>query len=88
MKNAVLWDMAQCGFIINRRFGGTCRSHVISSALKMEAVRSFEMSVYNKLTLRHIPEHGIPHTHRRENLSSCIDYALIYCTDQKLHLDT
>jgi hypothetical protein len=27
MKNAVFWDEAPCGFIINRRFGGTCRLH-------------------------------------------------------------
>jgi hypothetical protein len=25
MKNAVFLDVAPCGFIINRRFGGTCR---------------------------------------------------------------
>jgi hypothetical protein len=24
-QNAVVWDVASCGFIINRRFGGTCR---------------------------------------------------------------
>jgi hypothetical protein len=28
MKNAVPWDMAPCGFIINRPFGGTCRHHL------------------------------------------------------------
>jgi hypothetical protein len=28
MKNAVSWDVALCGFIINRRFGGTCRLHL------------------------------------------------------------
>jgi hypothetical protein len=25
MKNAVFWVVAPCGFIINRRFEGTCR---------------------------------------------------------------
>jgi hypothetical protein len=25
MKNAVFWNVALCGFIMNRRFGGTCR---------------------------------------------------------------
>jgi hypothetical protein len=25
MKNAVFWDVAQCGSCKNRRFGGTCR---------------------------------------------------------------
>jgi hypothetical protein len=24
MKYTVFWDVAQCGFIISRRFGGTC----------------------------------------------------------------
>jgi hypothetical protein len=28
MKNAVFWDVAPCGFIINRRFEGTCRLHL------------------------------------------------------------
>jgi hypothetical protein len=27
-KNAVFWDVAPRGFIINRRFGGTCRLHL------------------------------------------------------------
>jgi hypothetical protein len=25
LKNVVFWDVAQCGFIIDRRFGGTYR---------------------------------------------------------------
>jgi hypothetical protein len=28
MKNAVFWDVTPCEFIINRRFGGTCRLHL------------------------------------------------------------
>jgi hypothetical protein len=28
MTNAVFWDVAPCGFTINRRFGGTCRFHL------------------------------------------------------------
>jgi hypothetical protein len=28
MKNAVFWDVAPCGFIINRHFGGKCRLHL------------------------------------------------------------
>jgi hypothetical protein len=28
MKNAVFSDVAQCGFIITRRFGGTCSLHL------------------------------------------------------------
>jgi hypothetical protein len=66
MKNSVLWDVAPCGFIINRRFGGVFRLHlqgrtlflarVISSTLNMEAARSSETSVYNTPTRCHIPE--------------------------------
>jgi hypothetical protein len=43
-------------------------SRVISSILKMEAIRSSETSVYNKPTRRHIPGDGILYSHRRENL--------------------
>jgi hypothetical protein len=28
MKNAIFWDVAPCGSIINRRFGETCRLHI------------------------------------------------------------
>jgi hypothetical protein len=28
LKNAIFWDVAPFGFIINRRFGGTCRLHL------------------------------------------------------------
>jgi hypothetical protein len=28
MKNAVLWDVAQCSSSVNRRFGGTYRLHI------------------------------------------------------------
>jgi hypothetical protein len=41
-----------------------------SSTLKMEAIRSSEMSVNTISTLRHIPEDDILHNHRRENLKS------------------
>jgi hypothetical protein len=36
----------------------------------MEAARSSETSAYNKPARRHIPEDGILHNHRRENLKS------------------
>jgi hypothetical protein len=40
------------------------------STLNMEAIRSSETSVHTKFTWRHIPEDGIFHSHRRENLKS------------------
>jgi hypothetical protein len=42
-KNSVSWDVAPCGFIINRRFGGTCRLHIQD--------RRNTASVSNRLTL-------------------------------------
>jgi hypothetical protein len=40
------------------------------SALEMEAICSSETSVHTTSTRRHIPEDGILHSHRRENLKS------------------
>jgi hypothetical protein len=48
------------------------------STLKMEAIRSSETSVYTRSTRRHIPEDGILHSHRRENLKS---YITFYCVN-------
>jgi hypothetical protein len=42
----------------------------IASTLKMEAIRSSETSVNKIPTRRRIPEDGILHSHRRENLKS------------------
>jgi hypothetical protein len=42
------------------------------STLKMEAIRSSETSIHTRCTRRHIPEDGILHGHRRENLKSYI----------------
>jgi hypothetical protein len=43
------------------------------STLKTEALRSSETSVHTRSTRRHIPEDGILHSHRRENLKSYIN---------------
>jgi hypothetical protein len=67
MKNAALWDVAPCGFTINRLFERTCIPHlqvrilarVISSTINMGVSCSPETSVYNKPTLRHIPEGSV-----------------------------
>jgi hypothetical protein len=76
-KNAVFWDVAPCSFCVNRRLGGTDRLRLqgrrISdrgSSLKMQAISSSETSVHTRPTWRHIPEDGILHSHRRENLKS------------------
>jgi hypothetical protein len=71
VMNAVFWDVASCGFVINRRFGGTCQLYLHHSnrltlvlvrvmyySLKMEATRSFGTSVYNKPTILVIPGSG------------------------------
>jgi hypothetical protein len=42
------------------------------STLKMEVIRYYETSVYTRYTRRHIPENGILHSHRRENLKPYI----------------
>jgi hypothetical protein len=82
MKNAIFWDVVLCISCVNRCFGGTyCGlqppAHAGSSltdfsALKMEAIRFSETSVHTGSTQRHIPEDGILHSHRCENLKSYV----------------
>jgi hypothetical protein len=45
----------------------------------MDATRASETSVYNKPTQRHIPEGGILHSYRRENLKSYITLNCFKC---------
>jgi hypothetical protein len=75
MKNAVNWDVAPCRSCVTRRFGGTHRLHlqsrkIIFFTLKMKTIHSSESSVHTRYTRRYIPEDGILHSHRRENLKS------------------
>jgi hypothetical protein len=106
VRNAVFWDVTQCGSSCkNRRFWVTYRLHhqgdknrrgrnkvssnyrsvlqllvtpnVILSTpilvtLMIEAINSFETSLLTIATWRNIPEDGILHSHRRENLKSYI----------------
>jgi hypothetical protein len=47
-------------------------SLLILVTLIMDAIISSEMSVLSRATLCNIPEYDILHSHRRENLKSCI----------------
>jgi hypothetical protein len=56
-----------------------CSSLAEFSTLKMEAIRSSEISVYTRSTRRHIPEDGILYSHLYENLKFDIIY--MYCLE-------
>jgi hypothetical protein len=57
MKNADFWDVAQCNLVAAPAHAGYSLAKF--STLKMEAIRSSEMSVHSRSTRRHIPEAGI-----------------------------
>jgi hypothetical protein len=90
-KIAIFWDVALCRSCVNRCFGGTYRFHVQgrkirrlqlsahtgTSIVNMEAIRSSETSVHTRSSQRHIPEDGIHHSHRCENLRSCVSLIVL-----------
>jgi hypothetical protein len=57
LRNAVFWDVTQCGALI-------------LVTRMMQALRSSETSFLTRATHRNIPEDDILHSHRRENLKS------------------
>jgi hypothetical protein len=55
------------------------------SILKMEAIPSSDTSVHTRTIWRHIPENGILHSHRCENLKSYMTYVIhILCAQQSV----
>jgi hypothetical protein len=87
-ENAVFWDVTPCGSCNNRRLGEQRTTLVVTSnrsittnvvpstsilvTLMIEAIRSSETSVVTRATRRHIPEDGIIHSHRPEDLKSYV----------------
>jgi hypothetical protein len=72
-KIRALWDVAPCNPIgVNRRFRGAYCFNLQGdefTALKIEAVRTTETSLYsNQTTRRYMPEGSNFHTRRRESL--------------------
>jgi hypothetical protein len=56
------------------------------SALKMNVIRSSETSVHRRYIRRHIPEDGILHSHRCENLKSYISGKFLFTRSSPIKL--
>jgi hypothetical protein len=57
-------------FFCRQPFAHPGSSLAYSSILKMEVIRSSEISAHTRSILRHIPENGTLHSHHCENLKS------------------
>jgi hypothetical protein len=55
------------------------------STLKVEAIHSSETSVHARSSWRHIPEDGILHSHRCENLKSYMAYISYHALPLHFH---
>jgi hypothetical protein len=69
-KNALFWDVTPSASCNKRFFGGTHRLH--HQGGKSRQLETLAIVGSYKATPRHIPEFGIYHSHRRENLISYI----------------
>jgi hypothetical protein len=62
-------------------------ANVVSSSpipvtLMMEVVLSSKTSLLTKSTRRNIPDDGFLHSHRRENLKSCTEFANVHAKSE------
>jgi hypothetical protein len=72
IKKVVFWDLVPFSYGWLQVAAATCSFYARrdSPALKIEAIRSSEMSVPTITTRHQIPEDDFLHRHRRENLKS------------------
>jgi hypothetical protein len=68
LNNAAFWNVAPC-----RHF-----------TLKMKAIRFSETSVHTRSPQRYIPEDGILHSHRCENLKTCKSTFVFHCLKNRV----
>jgi hypothetical protein len=81
MKNAVFWDVAPYTSCVNRCFKGMHGLHLQGrknprARIQLEQVAA--ATVHTRSTRRHIPEDGILHSHRRENLKSYLVFFILH----------